>query len=681
MIEKKYMNKQYIFIINIIICFVLLSSADSAGLKTGYASSVKLIEDDYQKGNLTLDEKAVLQIKAIREEHLLPDKYKILDPSQKVKGLKDATMTILDIKKNWSKFSDETRISLSSLLARTNTTYTYDSPGGFFKLHYDITGTDQVPSEDLNGNSVPDFIEKCASYCDTTIQVHLDLGYLTPPPDNGNGGNDMYDIYFEDMGNYGYAVPEGPGDMPWSDLYSYIVLNSNFIGFPPNTDPEGLIEGAAKATVAHEFHHAVQFAYDIYEGDWIMELDATYMEDMVFDLVNDNYNYLGGFFNNPQTSLMDNNVSHIYASFVWEIYLMEKYEASLMVAMWEGAIYNTIFESLEDTILARYGKDIDSVFADFTYWNFITSQRNDGLHYEEADNYQLISVDRTHDTYPVKLQNSANSIRGYGCNYITFYPGSEDGYLTIYFNGSDTRDWAAYIIKSTSINSHQIESMVLEPITFEGEIIVNDFSDYYSVTLVGVNLTEFSDGALFTYSADVKLPFNVVSEVLTLEPLLYSGSTRDYEYNVMNISSENDIFYIIYWDDLGWLPLDTLEKAILSEENFIFDISVNIPVGTPINLSSNIYFKAISWGDNDVFDMQAITVNSVLQRGDLNSSGGVDIDDMIYFVQFTFEGGPEPLPVLLSGDFNCDGNVDIDDLIAFVDYSFKGGPGVQCNPY
>ena len=47
-----------------------------------------------------------------------------------------------------------------------------------------------------------------------------------------------------------------------------------------------------KVTAAHEFFHAVQFAYDIGEDGWFMESTATWMEEHVYDAINDNLQYL-----------------------------------------------------------------------------------------------------------------------------------------------------------------------------------------------------------------------------------------------------------------------------------------------------------------------------------------------------------------------------------------------------
>lgn len=64
--------------------------------------------------------------------------------------------------------------------------------------------------------------------------------------------------------------------------------------------------------------------------------------------------------------------------------------------------------------------------------------------------------------------------------------------------------------------------------------------------------------------------------------------------------------------------------------------------------------------------------------GDANSSGGdpaVDIDDVVYLINYVFAGGPEPLP-LEAGDANCAGDppIDIDDIVYLINYIFAGGP-------
>lgn len=58
--------------------------------------------------------------------------------------------------------------------------------------------------------------------------------------------------------------------------------------------------------------------------------------------------------------------------------------------------------------------------------------------------------------------------------------------------------------------------------------------------------------------------------------------------------------------------------------------------------------------------------------GDVNGDTGTDIDDIIYLIEYVFQGGPEPIP-LESGDIDCVNGVDISDIVYLVDFVFNGG--------
>jgi len=59
--------------------------------------------------------------------------------------------------------------------------------------------------------------------------------------------------------------------------------------------------------------------------------------------------------------------------------------------------------------------------------------------------------------------------------------------------------------------------------------------------------------------------------------------------------------------------------------------------------------------------------------GDCDASGAVDIDDVVYLINYIFVGGPAPDPYE-AGDANCSGTVDIDDVVYIIAYIFSGGP-------
>jgi hypothetical protein len=59
--------------------------------------------------------------------------------------------------------------------------------------------------------------------------------------------------------------------------------------------------------------------------------------------------------------------------------------------------------------------------------------------------------------------------------------------------------------------------------------------------------------------------------------------------------------------------------------------------------------------------------------GDADGSGFVDIDDIVFEINFVFAGGDPPVPYE-SGDADCSGFIDIDDIVYLIMYIFAGGP-------
>jgi uncharacterized protein (TIGR02145 family) len=59
--------------------------------------------------------------------------------------------------------------------------------------------------------------------------------------------------------------------------------------------------------------------------------------------------------------------------------------------------------------------------------------------------------------------------------------------------------------------------------------------------------------------------------------------------------------------------------------------------------------------------------------GDADAGGGVDIDDVVYLINYIFSGGPEPDPYE-SGDVDVSGEVGMNDVLHLMSYVFTGGP-------
>jgi hypothetical protein len=65
------------------------------------------------------------------------------------------------------------------------------------------------------------------------------------------------------------------------------------------------------------------------------------------------------------------------------------------------------------------------------------------------------------------------------------------------------------------------------------------------------------------------------------------------------------------------------------------------------------------------------------KRGDVNADGTIDIEDVVFYLNYLFRHGPYPPSVKVS-DTNCDGFADTSDIILLLNYIFKGGPPPEC---
>jgi len=130
----------------------------------------------------------------------------------------------------------------------------------------------------------------------------------------------------------------------------------------------------------------------------------------------------------------------------------------------------------------------------------------------------------------------------------------------------------------------------------------------------------------------------------------------------------------------------TLYVAI--DSNFNFKDSVSGVLDTTSFASQTLQWDRDYWWkvrvedtghDATVWSSQVFKFSTVSWLcGDADASGEVDIDDVVYLIEYVFQGGPEPQP-LETGDVDLSGLTDIDDIVYLINYLFQGGPA-PCTP-
>lgn len=108
---------------------------------------------------------------------------------------------------------------------------------------------------------------------------------------------------------------------------------------------------------------------------------------------------------------------------------------------------------------------------------------------------------------------------------------------------------------------------------------------------------------------------------------------------------------------------------------FLVDAGAQYSQTTPIMIDG--YLTWLPEFKGNILDYAPRTVSGLvklcLARGDMDGSAGITIADLVYMVDFMFNGGLPPFPIDL-GDVDCSGSVDIADLVYLVDWMFNGGP-------
>ena len=289
------------------------------------------------------------------------------------------------IKLNFNFFSQEQQNILKSLVERHPLPNSIVSPKQHFRIHYTNTGADAI-SYDVN---------LLAQALDSSYSFEIDyLGYPPPPPDGSAGGDDKYDVYVLNLGNlYGQTWSEtNVGISSWT---SYIEIDNDFPWYS-NANPPKLPIDAARVTVAHEFHHSIQFGSyapengSSYRGSdtYFYELTSTSMEEFVYDHVNDYYAYMDSYFNSTFNSFPD----HIgYDMAIWNIYLVKNYGFEIIKRQWESMPRQRAMIAIGNSLLEK-GSTFARDYNRFGIWTFFTNTRSvQGKYFEESENYPLVT--------------------------------------------------------------------------------------------------------------------------------------------------------------------------------------------------------------------------------------------------------------------------------------------------
>jgi len=316
---------------------------------------------------------------------------------------REATMALRDLAVRVGSLSRSDRRLAMRLLARP-TDGRSEGPAGYvgvpkskrkhlcttrFCVHWVTSGSEKPSLVDRNRNGKPDYIDKTVKTMNTVWRTEIGAyGYKKPRSDSRSGShhggnpNRRIDIYIAQIGNrglYGYCTTDDPrtNRNTHRKTSAYCVFDNDFRPAEFTTGANRL--AALQVTAAHEFFHAIQFGYDLFEDRAFMEGTATWMEDEVFTAVNDNVQYLlsgspmdpvNNAQRGPWISLDAGRQSTQYGTWIWYRFLTEVHGDPIIKQIWVRSVgkANYGFKSISDILVAR-GSSLPGMLAQFGVWN------------------------------------------------------------------------------------------------------------------------------------------------------------------------------------------------------------------------------------------------------------------------------------------------------------------------
>jgi len=239
---------------------------------------------------------------------------------------------------------------------------------------------------------------------------------------------------------------------------------------------------------AHEFNHAIQFAYGMANESWNWEATALWIEEYVFPSHNAWSDYITGYTKNPHLAInADNRNSnseflHMYGMGILNFYLDEYVGGPELIRdVWEysrnvGGFYSMWIGDAVDDL----GYDWDEAYAGFVAANTV-------MDYLEGEDMPTTKIEDKVTSFPASGGSSSNhEPEGYGQNYIRIKTtGATEAApnLMVNFTGDSSSDW---LVQLVGTDGGTVVDTFVMPVGDDGagELEFYRFGDYEYVWLV-----------------------------------------------------------------------------------------------------------------------------------------------------------------------------------------------------
>jgi hypothetical protein len=323
------------------------------------------------------------------------------------------------IAKQWARLSDSFKAQYTRSMQIPDFMKYYVSPGGHFEIYYAIAGMDSANSDTVSAidtfgfnssnwrvrtagsNGIPDYIDELAWAFDSAWSMEIDnFGFLKPLPYvSTRQTSERFKVITLDMDRhyatsgskyYGQTNPiPGSSSAEAVGIQSYIELRNQWADWDDSiyrNHPERGI----RVTAVHEFFHAIQYAMtrqasgfnteylDDFPLCWL-EGSASLMENIGFDSVDDYIQYSGSFFENPTSTILNNDYG--YTMVLLTMFLYERLDRQPSIEFIKRMFFNNyrayidFFANLESTA-KTFNTTWPEIYGNFFTQSYYTGTRS-----------------------------------------------------------------------------------------------------------------------------------------------------------------------------------------------------------------------------------------------------------------------------------------------------------------
>jgi len=478
----------FLFMLSISLSFLALdATAQNATYRDWLQSGrehpgVQAIDRDLAEGRITRAFAVEQQLRLIAAPQTVAAKYAIGDEPVSMKCL-----TPLLIEADGLGIdTDGILFAGSSVDEVQNDELKLISPMGLFEISYYIGGTHAIDPTDSDANGIADYAEITAAAADSSYRHMVNtLGFKNPFP--AKNMPIRINIRALSSGVYGFV---SSFTLPTAAIS--VQADYNRPQFIKNDDDNKAI-GALKVTVAHELKHILQsviVAPGMNPYSWI-EMDATLMEEIVYDNVNDYYNYLENsqsVFKNPSRTVIPGNYFHSS----WALYFAERLGMDYWVDVWstiESQLPAPNKLTAMGAVAAQRGTTMAQEVTRNYLWHLASGTNyRVGYGFSEGAKYPNIRLDTTIVSPGADVEIAVNLTQNYSARLFMLDYGNktweEDEGIRIYFkSNSGNQQFNVGLI--AFYTDGEVEEFI--PVrTSETELITTPAFDYGRLQKLGI---------------------------------------------------------------------------------------------------------------------------------------------------------------------------------------------------